>query len=262
MGMYLTFVFVHTLNEQLKLVVWLFRIVALVNIILIPWLVVLIILSISTGAIKILPPLPDKRSDAIATILVWFSLANMFGPFLLTFLHGVTEPWYMIKSSFEFYLFLPTMVGYFPAYSFSRLWDLTWGNRPSDTLSSLANTKSKQQQQQTQANIRSTARFVCWTIVGLNVLLVTLLANVENTTEVFLWLAVVVFSSALLQMVFSGIWLICLIIFGRLPHYMYRGFCGVSYEDYLQDVASNFQQRQEKAAARGEPIRGVEQKAF
>src|SRR3989338_803542 len=40
----------------------------------------------------------------------------------------------MLLTIIPFYLFLPTLVAWFGAYSFARFHDLKWGNRPSNQM--------------------------------------------------------------------------------------------------------------------------------
>ena len=41
---------------------------------------------------------------------------------------------YMIKSYIVYVLFLPMLIAWFGSYSYSRIWDLSWGNRPTGEM--------------------------------------------------------------------------------------------------------------------------------
>eukprot|EP00122_Pirum_gemmata_P007316 Pgem_evm2s6713 len=53
-------------------------------------------------------------------------------PFLLAILHSLDVFMMMVFNFLPFFLFLPTFVPWFMAYSLSRTWDLSWGNRPAE----------------------------------------------------------------------------------------------------------------------------------
>eukprot|EP01094_Clydonella_sp_ATCC50884_P021662 TRINITY_DN4818_c0_g1_i1.p1 TRINITY_DN4818_c0_g1~~TRINITY_DN4818_c0_g1_i1.p1 ORF type:complete len:1253 (+),score=304.11 TRINITY_DN4818_c0_g1_i1:1139-4897(+) len=81
------------------------------------------------------------------TLMRWVLLSVytvMLAPILVAF---ATMQWTigisLIGSVIPFYLFLPTMVAWFSAYSFARFWDLSWGNRPSAAAASAETDKSK-----------------------------------------------------------------------------------------------------------------------
>jgi len=66
------------------------------------------------------------------TIYLIISLCTMLLPIINSVLisgrfHSL---WYMIKSALPYFIFLPTLVSVFGSYSYSRTWDMTWGNRP------------------------------------------------------------------------------------------------------------------------------------
>jgi hypothetical protein len=68
--------------------------------------------------------------------LIYMALFVFFGPFLLALLlsgrgHSFM---YMIKSFIPYQLLLPMLIAWFGSYSFARVWDLSWGNRPSSEL--------------------------------------------------------------------------------------------------------------------------------
>ena len=70
------------------------------------------------------------------TAIVCAALAVMIGPlFLSLFLGGRGHSIrYMLKSFIHYWLFVPLLVAWFGSYAYSRLWDLSWGNRPGSDL--------------------------------------------------------------------------------------------------------------------------------
>eukprot|EP00122_Pirum_gemmata_P017400 Pgem_evm1s16291 len=69
----------------------------------------------------------NQSAAAIALVVL-----SLFFPFILAFLHSWDVFIMMAFHFLPFFLFLPTFIPWFMAYSFSRTWDLSWGNRPSD----------------------------------------------------------------------------------------------------------------------------------
>lgn len=70
---------------------------------------------------------------------VYLGIATIAGPFVLAFLlsgkgHSLM---YMIKSYLPYLFLMPLVVTWFSAYSFVRFWDLSWGNRPANELSTV-----------------------------------------------------------------------------------------------------------------------------
>ena len=68
--------------------------------------------------------------------VIWISLIVFFGPFFLaTLLSGRGHSLFkMLKSFIPYLLFLPMLISWFGSYSFTRIWDLSWGNRPTSDL--------------------------------------------------------------------------------------------------------------------------------
>jgi len=224
MILYVCFIYAHTQNENLKLVKWLFRLVVVINSVITPWLITMIVLQLVSGEWESIWKLDTSYND-VRTLMLCFVLISMLFPALLTALHGPSQLFWMAISFIQFYLFLPTMVGYFGAYASSRIWDLSWGNRPSDSLSSIAQTKTQAQQAENKSRIRTTARFVCWTIVALNLTLVLLLSELQSTEYALFIVTCIVFSAALLQMIVSFVFLLFRSVLVQLPRFLFALIC-------------------------------------
>jgi hypothetical protein len=105
------------------------------------------------GALTIISTILASLSFAIASnfdptllanILFYVVLTVMFSPLIVSLAALDLEScWLMIKSMIPFYLFLPTLVAWFGSYSFARLWDLTWGNRPTGMCHTQTHTQTR-----------------------------------------------------------------------------------------------------------------------
>ena len=149
-------------------------------------------------------------------ILLFAIYGTMLMPFVLA-LHSPKSFFAMLICFIPYYLFLPTLVAYFGAYSFARLDDLSWGNRQSVG------------DQTEEEEIRDTAQIVCIFIVLSNLLLLIAfieVAGCANTNDTvcdtiqttFLYvLATLVFSYAILQIILSALYF----MLGYMPR---RGF--------------------------------------
>ena len=68
-------------------------------------------------------------------LTIWIVIVILVFPMLIAFIaDGRHSIFLMIRSVVPYYIVLPMVVGFFSAYSFSRCWDLTWGNRPSEGI--------------------------------------------------------------------------------------------------------------------------------
>lgn len=67
---------------------------------------------------------------------LYIALAAFIGPYIIATLLGGRghSPMYMFKSTIQYVLLLPLMISWFSSYAISRIWDLSWGNRPSNEL--------------------------------------------------------------------------------------------------------------------------------
>merc|ERR1719158_2390324 len=83
-------------------------------------------------------------------IVVAVGVASL--PFFMALLSSMTSFVNMIVTFPAYLFFLPTFVGWFAAYAFARTSDLTWGNRPSDSLETHDDGDEHQQTQVTDNN--------------------------------------------------------------------------------------------------------------
>ncbi|AYV85728.1 MAG: hypothetical protein Satyrvirus34_8 [Satyrvirus sp.] len=78
-------------------------------------------------------------------IVLCMGVCVFVGPFFLALLlsgrgHSLL---FMIKSYPAYILFMPMMIAWFGSYSYSRTWDLTWGNRPATELNDMSKDKKQ-----------------------------------------------------------------------------------------------------------------------
>lgn len=73
-------------------------------------------------------------------VILIFGVAVFFAPFFLAAMlsgrmHSVA---YMAKSFVPYFLLIHMMIAWFGSYSYARIWDLSWGNRPSSELTEVS----------------------------------------------------------------------------------------------------------------------------
>ncbi|AYV84345.1 MAG: hypothetical protein Hyperionvirus23_12 [Hyperionvirus sp.] len=142
--------------------------------------------------------------DYVVTLLVVFTI---FGPLLLALMHSPTSFYYMLRSFGQFYLLLPTMVTYVGVYSLSRVWDLSWGNRPSEK-SSLKATLSAEEQKKNASKIQRTGRRIAYGLIAVNGLVTFLLLESKERRVYVLALAIFIFAWSNIQMLLSSVYFI------------------------------------------------------
>jgi hypothetical protein len=136
--------------------------------------------------------------------IIWIVIGTIAFPFVLALLYSPYSFFLMLKSWFCFFVFLPTMVGFFGAYAFARTWELTWGNRPSDNLDTLKNAQ-KEAQDRAKEVLRDRARFICWIIVIANIAFAIAVTRLESLSMSLIIIGGFVAIWAAVQMVFSFI---------------------------------------------------------
>jgi cellulose synthase/poly-beta-1,6-N-acetylglucosamine synthase-like glycosyltransferase len=78
-------------------------------------------------------------------VILYLALYVFFGPFVVSLLlSGKGHSFlFMTKSFIAYYLFLPMLIAWFGSYSYARLWDLSWGNRPASEMDSVSVSKKE-----------------------------------------------------------------------------------------------------------------------
>jgi len=133
-------------------------------------------------------------------IVLWLGLYVFFGPFFLSVLlsgkgHSLML---MIKSFIPYVLFLHMLIAWFGSYSYSRIWDLTWGNRPANELTDL--TQEQRDFMTTKFKEISIKVIIVLVILNIGVFFIPLSGHI--------YMMMVFFCVAAFQMVFSTIYCI------------------------------------------------------
>ena len=70
--------------------------------------------------------------------VMWLTFGIFFGPLVLALFLSLRGHsfWLMIRGFVPYILFIHMLISWFGSYSFSRLWDMSWGNRPAGEMSS------------------------------------------------------------------------------------------------------------------------------
>jgi hypothetical protein len=137
-------------------------------------------------------------------IMALVIIMGFMGPLILALIHSPTSFFIMLLSIIPYYMMLPTMVVFLGAFSFSRVWDISWGNRPSERCS-LKSTLSEAEIKANKKNIEITGISIGYSILFINILIIILFLNYSNIIASAYRLAIVflIFSFHLLQMIFS-----------------------------------------------------------
>lgn len=192
--LYALFVLVHSSpKRKLKLNVFLFDIITIMNMIVVCLLVACIALYVW---------------HLQFTVNVIMILGNLLMPFLLALLHDWKSFTLMVTSVVPFLLLLPTFTIYFCVYGFSRLWELTWGNRPSTKLMTIETTLSSGEREQIKRRQEHHAQGVAWTLVAINVLLCFFFYTFQFNNRFIIIFQAFLFGWAAIQMVMSLLYFI------------------------------------------------------
>jgi len=128
---------------------------------------------------------------------------NMLMPFILAALHDWKSLALMFGSFIQYTLLLPTFTITLSVYAFSRLWELTWGNRPSERLLTLKNKKSQAEMEQIKNKLHRHASIVAWGLVVLNLGMTVLFAYMQEYELFIFILQMFIFVWSSLQMICS-----------------------------------------------------------
>jgi len=162
----------------------------------------------------------------------------------------------MLKGIIPFYLFLPTMVGYFAAFAFSRTSDLTWGNRPSDSLKSLQSNYTELEKKKMVDALERDGNFICWFILLLNLLASFLVGEGQLKSYFLLALAFAILAWSAIQIFFSFFFFIKYQINNILYSLKKRALIcwhSIDAKEFYQ-VQSNFDPKYEQPMLRDEGL--------
>ena len=128
---------------------------------------------------------------------------NMIMPFVLAALHDWKSLFLMITSVVQYVVLLPTFTVWLSIYSFSRLWELTWGNRPSDKLKTIHKKKSESEMQLIRNQLQTSAQTIAWVLVALNIIANYSFMVLQQNKYFIIGLQIFIFSWSSFQIVFS-----------------------------------------------------------
>jgi hypothetical protein len=133
---------------------------------------------------------------------------NCVMPFILAALHDWTSLRLMFGSFIQYILLLPTFTAYLSIYAFSRMWELTWGNRPSDKLHTMTKRKTEAELAEIKENLLTNAQGVAWGLVVLNIALTAMFYKMQEYTLFITVLQIFIFSWSTFQMLLSLVYFI------------------------------------------------------
>lgn len=152
---------------------------------------------------------------------------NVIMPFILAGMHDLKSLMLMFGSFIQYIMLLPTFTVTLSVYSFSRLWELTWGNRPSDKLITLKQKKSEKELTDIKEKLQNDAQTVAWVLVILNAVVSIVFAYFQERRLFILALQIFIFAWSSIQMLFSLLYFIVRLIVVSFQ-FLHRIFCRCS----------------------------------
>jgi hypothetical protein len=194
-GVFGLFILLHVFDLKRKVIRWVFDIGTVFCVLIVNLLVAALILQpFQTGATPI-----------------WcIFIASALIPFLLALLQSGESFSIMLKCSIPFLWWTPCYVIFVTYYGLCRLWELTWGNRPSSLLPSAhsnitgqgsnSNTEqlSKLQREKVKLDLIDDSRLVCILLLILNVCIVLVMKSYQDNIYVV---------ACLLAFAIGGLWI-------------------------------------------------------
>ena len=181
MALYGLYVLSHSWTNR-KLIGFLHASITKINVLIMFWILIWFCLEVWQNGI----------SFTIGLVLLSFAL-----PFALAILSSVGGFLRMVQSFIPFLLYLPTFTAFFGAYSFSKLADLSWGNRPA--------TEEAQQ----ISSLKSKGRFICFMIVLCNFAFAAIMVlKLQHNSEAVIYLTGGIFAFVFIQLALSFVFVL------------------------------------------------------
>lgn len=204
--LYVVFVYLHALpKRKIKLNTVVFDIITVVNMFVALLMVTSLVLNV-------------LQYEIIMNVVIVGT--NCVMPFILAAMHDWTSLRLMLGSFIQYILLLPTFTAYLSIYAFSRMWELTWGNRPSDKLHTMTKRKTEAELAEIKNALVTNAQGVAWGLVVMNIALTAIFYKVQQYRWFITVLQIFIFSWSTFQMLLS------------LMYFVYKGiakvmsFCG------------------------------------
>jgi hypothetical protein len=207
--LYIVFVYYHSKppssssKPKPKLNVMLFDAITIINMIITVLMIVSLVMSIANS-------IKQHQEQIINLCIVAF---NCLMPFILAILHDWHSVILMLKSFIQFTVLLPTFTVFFSVYAFSRTWELTWGNRPSDKLHTMKQGKNETELKDIKNRLLNTARGLAWSLVVINVICAIIFSVIQFDPTFILVVQAFVFFWSSIQMIISLFYFIFYITF-------------------------------------------------
>jgi cellulose synthase/poly-beta-1,6-N-acetylglucosamine synthase-like glycosyltransferase len=228
--LYIIFVYLHSSpKRKTKLFTILFDIITILNVFVSGLMILSLVLNV-------------MQYDRIMNIVIVG--ANAVMPFILAAMHDLTSLKLMFSSFIQYVLLLPTFTAFLSVYAFSRMWELTWGNRPSDKLHTIQKKKSEAELKQIKDNLMSNAQVVAWTLVIFNIILSFVFYQVQKYTIFITVLQIFIFCWSTFQMLLSFMYFIYKAITGVFSLFC-RCFMVCSTSQKKLDVLKKFKKDKE-----------------
>ena len=163
-ALYVTFVVRHCLYSPYD--AWLCWLSMLLNSIIIAFMILATVQEVLNGSLLYFDNWFDPGYMFFATALLFLM------PALIALIHDPLISISMLLSLISYIFFQPTLIVMFSAYAFSRMHDLSWGNRPDGGAEGIA--------AQVQAELRAKSFTISIIIVVLNVILAYVIDAFSN----------------------------------------------------------------------------------
>lgn len=200
-GIYITHVLIHHKNKFNYLVFFILTLISFATTIIgMTSLVYYLFFDTSDTIVESL--IGDNfgiSTNGVSGYPLYAGLAVIVCPFILAFMISGSghSPLYMYKAFIPYMLFTHVMIAWFGSYSYARIWDLSWGNRPADQLNDL----TTDQRDNMMKKFKNDSGIVLFFIILLNIGVFFI------PFEGQIWIMAVLFSIALYQMFFSFLFL-------------------------------------------------------
>lgn len=230
LAMYVIFVYLHSSpTRKRKLYTFLFDIITIVNV----FVSLLLCLSLVLNALQ--------YENIMNVVIVG---GNVVMPFIIATMHDWTSLKLMLSSFIQYIVMLPTFTAYLSAYAFSRTWELTWGNRPSDKLHTIAKRKSATELEEIRERLVRNASRLTWSLVLLNLALSAVFYQTQRYAIFITVLQISIFAWSTFQMVLSFMYFIYK-AFARVLSFVGRCFMVCSTSQKKLDILRKFNKDKE-----------------
>jgi Chitin synthase len=239
MAIYLLFAYFHSIQPTkenptpLRLHQWLFDMITIIN------GIIAYILLVTLGyqafwEIKSVIQSPSYLSSFSMSFTI--IAIDMILPLVLAVLNDRHSAGEILRYFFPYLFLLPTFTAYFATYSYSRLWELTWGTRPSNSLLTMKKKKSPAEIAVIKENLSNNAKFIAYSIMTLNIILTFVITYFRSAANFLAYFCIAIFGWALIMMLISLAYFILEALISIKNFFWYRiCHCGIRRRDYVTE---------------------------